>query len=173
MQTIASCHGPYFVNDIILKNTWKIQVTGILSAGQYLSLSSLWCVSEISESPEHIWVASPKQTASNCSPPALFNNKTLQIFEEAANKLSGSITDNDDWNDLSWDVKGAHCRCVFSLYTQKMALIMWFCYCSWHSLRARLSSSADSVSYPICCLHINSFFATVRFCSCKNADWYS
>ena len=173
MQTIASCYGTYFVNDIILKNTCKIQVTGILSAGQYFSLSSLWCASEISESPEHIWVASPKRTASNCSPPAPFNNKTLQIFEEAANELSRSITDNDDCNDLSWAVKGAHCRCVFSLYTQKMALIMWFCYRSWHSLRARLSSSADSVSYPIRCLHINCFSATVRFCSCKNADWYS
>lgn len=141
-----------------------------------LKLKPLMCEWNFWESsgPEHIWIASPKQRTSNCSPPAPFNNKTLKIFEEIANELSCSITDNNDRNDLSWDVKGARCRCVFSLHTQKMALIMWFCYRSWHSLRARLSSSpADPVSYAIRCLHINSFSAAVRFCSCKNADWYS
>ena len=68
--------------------------------------------------------ANVESKSSSCSPPAPFNNKTLKIFEEIANELSCSITDNNDRNDLSWDVKGARCRCVFSLHTQKMALIM-------------------------------------------------
>lgn len=100
-----------------------------------------------------------------------FNNKTLKIFE-IANELSRSITDNDDCNDLSWDVK---VRCsVCSPYTLKR----WHLLCDsvtvpGTALRARLSVLLLILSATQSCLHINSFSAAVRFCSCKNADWYS
>lgn len=140
---------------------WKTQVAVMLAAGPYLScIQGLQinlmttealnaCMKFLSQWSWHFWIFPPKWRTGNGS----FNNlhnKGVQMLEVASNELSSNITENDEFNNLYWSIRGPSCRSFAPWCPQGIALVVWFKEYSWHSLWVRTSSPpADSVNYPI------------------------